>query len=202
MCGLFGFCGTVPEQNLLQEIAVLAGTRGPHAHGIAWGEDGKISYRKGEGRIKPSFLDGIRPALLIGHCRLSTSGTYHKMQNNQPIISGDIAVSHNGNILKYADLAKKMNIHLETDCDSEVLCKIAEKYGFDTAIQTASGAPIALLLLQNNTITAYRYRMPLFFLSRESGFYFCSRKFESAEPIPECKIMKFEGGNAEWKSKP
>ncbi len=171
MCGVFGFCGIKPDADLLQEIALLAGTRGPHAHGIYWTDENGNHIRKGAGQIKPAILKDVMPALLIGHCRLSTSGTYHMEQNNQPIVCGGIAVSHNGNIPDYLELSRETGIALSTCCDSEILCHLAGRYGIEKAISATKGAPTALLLLHNNQLTVFRKKLPLYVLHTEGSYY-------------------------------
>lgn len=194
MCGVFGSCGTAADVDLLQEIALLAGTRGPHAHEIFWTDSRGSHIRKEIGRIRPEILKNVMPALLIGHCRLSTSGSYRMEQNNQPIICGDIAVSHNGNIPDYLEIAREKGITLSTCCDSEILCHLAGRYGVQNAITATKGAPTALLLLQNNKMTVFRRRLPLYALHTDGGYYFCSRSFRDAAQIPENEELTFEGG--------
>lgn len=241
MCGVFGYIGTDLDKTQIYEIMSLAGTRGPHAHGMAYlceseqkicetrdklhkhrtiaSENikndayagigihthifasrcmqAKVSIRKGLGRIKPEILmKDIMPAALIGHCRLSTSGDYHDMRNNQPIVSDmGFAVSHNGNIPRSSELARKTGVSLKTDCDSEILLRIAEKYGIEDTIMMFSHYPMTVLFLQQDKIFAYRNQMPLFIRRDSRGIYLCSRRFRRAEAVPNGELLRLEGGN-------
>jgi glutamine phosphoribosylpyrophosphate amidotransferase len=88
MCGLFGAIGPAIDPVILQQLALLAGTRGPHACGWVYeGRPGQILTMKYHGPIKPRVpqLGMVKTRLLIGHCRLSTSGSHHDPTNNQPL---------------------------------------------------------------------------------------------------------------------
>lgn len=198
MCGLFGAIGNIDMQ-ILSIVAAEAGRRGPQASGIAWVEDGKLKTRKELGKIHPDkFLKDIHTNIAIGNCRLGTSGSFLDMNNNQPIVIGDTAISHNGNILNSSEIAKEMNVELQTLCDSEIIVHMIKRYGMkDTISKLSQSVPFALIVLQSNKISAYRKGQPLYYLNKAGCHYLCSRVFYGAKQIPEDTIMDFglEGGD-------
>lgn len=197
MCGIFGAIGKRMNQNLLDIISTEAGRRGPQAYGIAWKNDGKIEFRKENCKIstKKAFKN-VNTDALIGNCRLSTSGTPMDLRNNQPMLLNDMAVSHNGNVKDYLQIAKDIGAELQSDCDSEIICHMIEKFGIeDTIEQLSDSMPAALLILHNNKITAFRKGQPLYHYEKDGCHYFCSRKFYDAKLLKEDTVLEFEGGN-------
>lgn len=198
MCGIFGAIGKNIEGDILQEIAEQAKKRGPQAYGISWHEHENICTQKKSNAIIPDkAFKGIVTTSLIGNCRLGTSGTYKNIANNQPMVLEDLAISHNGNIRSYLQIAEKMGIELKTQCDSEIICHMIKEYGLKNTLKRLdSEMPMALLLLQNNKITTFRKGQPLYIESIGDCFYFCSRKFGKAKPLEEGKVIVFdlEGG--------
>lgn len=195
MCGIFGAIGNSINHEILQEIAGEALKRGPQAYGIAYFENESICIQKYANAIKPkkAFV-GLKPSSIIGNCRLATSGTFTDTKNNQPIGVEDIAISHNGNVRSYLQIAKEENIQLQTSCDSEIICHLINAWGSEKAIQRLSAeVPMALLILQKNKITAFRQGQPLYALSIDGCHYLCSRKFTGAKELDEGRIYEFGG---------
>lgn len=199
MCGIFGAIGKSIKQEILQEIAGEALKRGPQAYGIAYFEDENICTQKYANAIKPQrAFRGIKPESIIGNCRLATCGKYTDIVSNQPMVAGETAISHNGNIRSYLQIAEEEHIQLETSCDSEIICHLVNAWGIEKTIQRLSGEmPMALLILQRNKITAYRNGQPLYALSVDGCHYFCSRHFTGAEELEEGRIYEFGGGHDE-----
>lgn len=195
MCGIFGAIGNSINHDILREIAREALKRGPQAYGIAYFEDENICMQKYANAINPNkAFVGLKPRSIIGNCRLATSGTFTDIANNQPMEAGNTAISHNGNIRSYLQMAEEEHIQLETDCDSEIICHLVNAWGAEKAIRRLSGElPMALLILQRNKITAYRQGQPLYALSVDGCHYFCSRKFAGAEELEEGRIFEFGG---------
>lgn len=203
MCGIFGAIGKNIDRDILQEIGAEAGKRGPQAHGISWLAADSICTQKKSTAINPKkVFIGIETTAIIGNCRLSTSGTYKDIANNQPMVLDDMAVSHNGNIKSYLQIAEDIGAELETQCDSEIICHLVKRFGVkETLKRLKKEMPMALLLLQDNKITAFRKGQPLYVYHAGGCFYFCSRKFQAAELLVEGKPIMFdvEGGKGEWK---
>lgn len=195
MCGIFGAIGNSINHQILQEIAGEALRRGPQAYGIAYYENGKLRIQKHASPIKPQkAFAGLKPSSIIGNCRLATSGTFTDAGNNQPIGAGETAISHNGNVRSYLQIAEEENVQLQTSCDSEIICHLINALGVEKAIERLSAeVPMALLILQKNKITAFRQGQPLYALSVDGCHYFCSREFAGAEELKEGRIYEFGG---------
>jgi glucosamine 6-phosphate synthetase-like amidotransferase/phosphosugar isomerase protein len=195
MCGIFGAIGNSINHEILVEIAGEALKRGPQAYGLAYFEDENICIQKYASAIKPKkAFKGLKPRSIIGNCRLATSGSFMETANNQPMEVGETAISHNGNIRSYLQIAEEEHIQLDTGCDSEIICHLVNAWGAEKAIRYLSAEmPMALLILQKNKITAYRQGQPLYALSVDGCHYFCSRRFAGAEALEEGRIYEFGG---------
>lgn len=199
MCGIFGAVGDSINNMLLQEIAGEALKRGPQAYGIAWactGDDG-IHRQVSAKQINPkkAFKDikGNCRAI-IGNCRLATSGSFEDLLNNQPMLIEQTAVSHNGNVKHYLQIADEIGAELKSECDSEIICHLINQVGVKECINRLSEeVPMALLILQKNKITAFRKGQPLYVRSVNGCHYLCSRQFGGSVEIEEGVIMEFGG---------
>jgi len=196
MCGLFGFIGTRMDIGLVSTLATLAETRGPHAYGFAWlGHDGQPHTFTSPGQIthnKRALLSIVDVPAFIGHCRLSTSGPPQNNTNNQPLLMGDIALAHNGNVYAYQQRYALHNYVPKTSNDSEAM--LLEIFsGFGTLRERARSAwtvvgpytPLAALVLSPSGIAALRRYHPLYALTTPAGVYLCSRQFASATLLEE-----------------
>ncbi|MBN2003089.1 MAG: hypothetical protein JXA21_07000 [Anaerolineae bacterium] len=194
MCGLFGYIGTRLDIGLVNTLATLAETRGPHAYGLAWlAGDGKLTTFKAPGRITQHRLDLLKvldaPAF-IGHCRLSTSGAAENNTNNQPLTLGNMALAHNGNVYAYRQIYDLHGYVPKSECDSEALLleiysafgTLPERvlHGWQTIGQDS---PQAALLLSPAGLAALRHYHPLYHQITPTGVYFCSRPFDDAATL-------------------
>lgn len=194
MCGIFGAIGENIDHAILQEIAEEAKKRGPHAYGISMLTNENICCQKSTNAINPrKAFKGIVTTGIIGNCRLCTSGTYKDIANNQPIMTDDLAISHNGNIKSYLQIADELGVQLSTQCDSEIICHLISRIGIKETIRKLKNEmPMALLLLQDKKITAFRKGQPLYVYRTDGCFYFCSRKFRTAEMLDEGELIEFD----------
>jgi glutamine---fructose-6-phosphate transaminase (isomerizing) len=131
MCGIFGL-GVNKEdlkyKDLLNDIKLLykiSEDRGKDSSGISILSNDKIlTYRK---IMRPchminetKFLETVNQAFegcseqvkLIGHCRLTTDGSFASHENNHPIDSNSFVGVHNGIVLNAIDLVGKQTNHL------------------------------------------------------------------------------------------
>ena len=192
MCGIFGAIGRDMDFKTLWEITEKAGRRGPHANGIAWLKGSNILSRKLPGSVMPDKLLAGITTPFIGNCRLSTSGTHRNEKNNQPIILPTMAVSHNGNIKDYLQIAEELGKKLDTGCDSEIIGHLISRFGIEKALRKLQHArPMAFLVLQKNKITAFRFGQPLYHAEVNGCHYFCSRFFNRSDLLPEGKAIEF-----------
>jgi glucosamine 6-phosphate synthetase-like amidotransferase/phosphosugar isomerase protein len=128
MCGVFGFVsydGKGPDLKRLEAVAAVTEERGPHAFGFAWVDwAGRLQMFKQTGKITHhlSKLALARNArMLIGHCRWATHGDFRNNLNNHPHPADSGWIVHNGQIRDYRSIAEVNDLHLTTECDSEVL---------------------------------------------------------------------------------
>lgn len=135
MCGIFGFVAKEDARmnmNIIERIAKVTETRGPHSWGIAWVDAGdKLHMYKQPGRISHSLglLDMARDAkMLIGHCRYATHGSPDDNMNNHPHPADGGWVIHNGMIHHFERLVREYKLPAVTECDSEVIGLLIEKF--------------------------------------------------------------------------
>lgn len=197
MCGLYGFRRHgAPDPALLQSLVVLAGQRGPHAHGYA--TQGRRHVALGPARAEQvsTPVDS-----LIGHTRLATSGRYDDPGDAQPLQAGRLFVAHNGTVPGAAQHAERLGLKLATGNDSEVLA-----LGLAGAVTLSDvagvldlltpGVPLALLALEaDGSIIAARRGHPLHVSRRPEGVYLCSLPFQGSEALPDCTVTRFGAGS-------
>jgi glucosamine--fructose-6-phosphate aminotransferase (isomerizing) len=209
MCGVFGF---VAKENkpvdlrVLRAIARTTETRGPHAWGMAWVDrKGRMSSFKQAGPITDA-LGLLRLAsgaqLLIGHCRWATHGDPANNLNNHPHDGGDSYVVHNGVIRHYEEIVAKHRLRMLTDCDSEVLGLMLQKFRgkpinrMTKACNEALGAnPFASLALWPDRLIAARAnRQPLHVGETRNAFWLASLREGlpgKVDEFPEREVLEF-----------
>lgn len=118
-CGVFGIyvpenCNLSPSHEAYTALFALQ-HRGQEACGIAVNNRGVIKCYKDIGLVNDVFnqniLDNLKGKMAIGHVRYSTTGEPHR-ENAQPLsithIKGNLAVSHNGNIVNALELRREI----------------------------------------------------------------------------------------------
>ncbi|MBI3380131.1 amidophosphoribosyltransferase [Candidatus Gottesmanbacteria bacterium] len=132
-CGVFG----IYARNLnVAKITYLAlhslQHRGQESAGITVSDGWKLRGIRQLGLVTSVFNEGnlskLKGFISVGHNRYSTTGG-NTIENVQPVIipgNGDFfAVSHNGNLVNAADLAKRLNgVKRVTTSDTEILALI------------------------------------------------------------------------------
>lgn len=169
MCGLFGFIGNALDPEVIVKAFESAKDRGPDG----W------SYFDGKERI--SFVDSkdllkglAGKKLVLGHCRLATSGS---VAVQQPIIRGSNAIAHNGNVPCYAQACDRLGITLETGCDTELILRLLEQAEtINCVIKSLSLSAYAIAALVDGSLYLTASRLPLFVLESSNGLYWCSKK--------------------------
>lgn len=145
MCGLFAFAGEpgALDKGMLADVALQALKRGPHGWGIRWHVPGRgWSERRSRERLVVEVVDEVPgdADVVLGHCRLATSGDLNNLGGYQPITVGpegaETSILHNGNVREYRWVAEAMGLERKTDSDSEVLALLVER--------VRSGRPDAL----------------------------------------------------------
>lgn len=136
MCGVFGFVsndtGAGPDLKVLKEIARVTQTRGNHAFGFAWIDSrGRLKSFRARGPISDGlgYLNMAHDArMLIGHCRWATAGDPMDNINNHPHPADGGWLVHNGVIQNYQGLIWEHDLEPSSECDSELLGLLIEKF--------------------------------------------------------------------------
>jgi glutamine phosphoribosylpyrophosphate amidotransferase len=181
MCGLFGFDGERADPRRLALVAQLASRRGPHAMGVAWESGGHLRAARVPAPDGAAFArllsDCADSPRIIGQFRLATSGDWRQPHNNQPILIGDVAVAHNGNIPDWR--ARAAGVPMETECDSELIAHWVRNPGKGLQLQLTQAmrplpVPFAVLALRPGALAWCQSGLPLYEWWCEEGVYFCS----------------------------
>lgn len=207
MCGLFGFVG-VPDDDPLAEsnrcrhlarIAELAGTRGPHAHGVAWWEDPDWRVLRRPGSSIGRSLPWTAP-MMIGHSRLSTTHNPFVVDEAQPLQRDGLTLAHNGTVRHLHEL-DWAGPRMTTGTDSEALLiaaadAAADGVPFDGLLEAAVDrcrldSPYALLLASAEGVCARRNGQPLFVRNDRHGVWLCSRTGAAFTAIPPAVTLHF-----------
>jgi amidophosphoribosyltransferase len=130
-CGIFGIYS--PDDEVARTIffALFAlQHRGQESSGIASTNGKRIYVHTGMGWVPQVFdersLQSLPGYIGIGHNRYSTTGASRE-ENAQPVVVGDIAVGHNGNIINASALREELKgrgYEFSASTDSEVIAAL------------------------------------------------------------------------------
>ena len=191
VCGVYG----VEEAAKLVYLCLFAlQHRGQEGSGIASYDGKNIIFDKGLGLVNEIFrtenLERLKGTIAIGHNRYSTVGESH-LKNVQPIVAdinlGQIALSHNGNLVNGYELKRELverGAIFTSTSDSEVLIhlmaneggKLPLKDAMINALRQLRGA-FSIVLMTKDTLIGirdiYGFR-PLVLGSLKNGFVLAS----------------------------
>ena len=187
MCGVFGFiarkAGARPNLEHLELMAVIAESRGDHAYGLAWIENGtnRLKMHKAPGGVTGN-LDTLKAAsdctMLIGHTRWATHGSASDNANNHPHPCDGGWIVHNGVVTNDIELIEEFNHLPVSECDSEVIGLTVESLDGSlldrsvAAINRLHGNHAVLgLWTRPNRMLVARRGNPLSIEERDEGFY-------------------------------
>jgi glutamine---fructose-6-phosphate transaminase (isomerizing) len=130
MCGIIGIIGQAPAAPQLVEALKRLEYRGYDSAGVATLENGKLTRRRAEGKLKnlESRLarEPLQGPIGIGHTRWATHG--RPTENNaHPHATERLAVVHNGIIENFSELRRKLEqdgAKFATDTDTEVIAHL------------------------------------------------------------------------------
>jgi len=133
MCGIIGYTGSDQAIDKIYPALMTLQHRGQDAAGAVTYENG-FHLKKGNGLVtsvfNPKNLERLKGKTGIGHVRYPTVGIGQK-EDAQPFIITTpygIALAHNGNLVNYFDLKKRlMNDSLRyfnSNCDAEVILNL------------------------------------------------------------------------------
>jgi glutamine phosphoribosylpyrophosphate amidotransferase len=230
MCGLFAWLAPTEDcwDYQLAESAVRgAASRGPHGWGVARFlpvNPPEVAASTLVMRKPGAMLDGERlryqpaPGIVVGHCRLATSGGpsgYTDLAAIQPLNCGGLAVAHNGNVRNASDLISKYELRPRTNNDSEILGLLLAwvwRGGGDILQETATmlnevspGDPLAcLVLLPDGRVLAASRGLPLHTSLYGPALYISSRTMRDSAPMPRDSAMlcTWHSRRADWKCAP
>ncbi|MPZ53688.1 MAG: glutamine--fructose-6-phosphate transaminase (isomerizing) [Acidimicrobiia bacterium] len=178
MCGIVGYVGKRPVEDVLLPGLSRLEYRGYDSAGLAIHEGDSLKVTKTAGRIEAltEQLDGQKSggSVGIGHTRWATHGA-PTTSNAHPHLdcTGDVVVVHNGIIENWAELKKgleKRGHAFASETDTEVVAHLIEDMGdapldetLRRVMQMAEGA-LALVVIRRSdpdTIVAGRRGSPL-----------------------------------------
>ncbi len=130
MCGIVGILGTTPVAPLLIEALRRLEYRGYDSAGVATLENGHLTRRRAEGKLK-NLEDRLARAPLnghtgIGHTRWATHGAPNEV-NAHPHATRRLALVHNGIIENFRELKTELQASgavFETATDTEVIAHL------------------------------------------------------------------------------
>ena len=130
MCGIVGILGTSPVAPLLMDALKRLEYRGYDSAGIATLEDGHLTRRRAEGKLRnleaKLLQEPLHATIGIGHTRWATHG--RPTENNaHPHATDKLAVVHNGIIENFRDLREELQAKgmvFQTETDTEVVAQL------------------------------------------------------------------------------
>ena len=191
VCSIIGYKGESLAAPLLVTCLQKMEYRGYDSVGIGTINDGKVSVRKGVGRVEDvdsNLLLRVLPGRIgIGHTRWATHGKVtEKNAHPHTSCSGEIAVVHNGIIQNYSELKSKLvrEGHIfRSETDSEVIAHLLEEDYVRSGdlrgavLNTAkklTGAFSFIAAFSDGTIVGARYDEPLIVGISNDGYYVSS----------------------------
>ncbi len=134
MCGIVGILGREPVASQIVEALKRLEYRGYDSAGVATLENGVITRRRAEGklknldaRLKLEPLDGLSG---IGHTRWATHGKPTE-NNAHPHATAELAVVHNGIIENFRELREELTAKghvFATETDTEVVAHLVSDF--------------------------------------------------------------------------
>ncbi|MDA8387510.1 MAG: amidophosphoribosyltransferase, partial [Nitrospiraceae bacterium] len=171
-CGVFGVYGHPEAANLVYLGLYALQHRGQESAGICSSDEKQLHLEKSVGLVADIFTEKRLKKLpgytAIGHNRYSTAGGSNP-KNVQPIVAnfsmGQLAISHNGNLINAHELRKSLEKNgaiFQSSSDSEVFIHlIAHRRDEDlkeriiTALREVSGS-YSLIILTEKKLIAVR----------------------------------------------
>jgi glutamine---fructose-6-phosphate transaminase (isomerizing) len=130
MCGIIGIIGGEPVAPLLIDALKRLEYRGYDSAGVATLEDGVLTRRRAEGKLKnleqKLAREPLAGAIGIGHTRWATHGRPNET-NAHPHATDRLAVVHNGIIENFAELRRELEakgVTFATETDTEVIAHL------------------------------------------------------------------------------
>ncbi|HEX3505625.1 MAG TPA: glutamine--fructose-6-phosphate transaminase (isomerizing) [Xanthobacteraceae bacterium] len=150
MCGIIGIIGPEPAAPQLVDALKRLEYRGYDSAGVATLEQGRLTRRRAEGKLKNLEkrleLEPLSGTIGIGHTRWATHG--RPTENNaHPHATEKLAVVHNGIIENFAELRRELEgrgAKFSTETDTEVVAHLVTeemKHGASPAEAVKAALP-------------------------------------------------------------
>src|SRR5690242_18014178 len=110
MCGIVGFVGNTPANQLIYDALSALQHRGQDAAGMMTCYDGELTMRKSTGLVRDVFqhrhMLALKGNLGIGHVRYPTAGCDNSAEAQPFYVNSPygIGLGHNGNLTNAAEL--------------------------------------------------------------------------------------------------
>ncbi|MBU79193.1 MAG: glucosamine 6-phosphate synthetase [Flavobacteriales bacterium] len=127
MCGIFGaFTIRSINKNLIKKLAIHSEQRGIDSSGICFIQNSNFKVVKADFRLKKLLkkYEIKSTSLIAGHSRLVTDG----MEDNQPVVSENVVVLHNGIIVNHDQIWHRINRERKLEIDTEIINALVEEY--------------------------------------------------------------------------
>jgi asparagine synthase (glutamine-hydrolysing) len=181
MCGIAGWIGTTGKSKSdLQQIGTLFSEllahRGPDGFGIE-------VFKQGDGSVSPE----TGKAMLV-HRRLSILGLGDAGAQPMVSASGRFAISFNGEIYNYIELAQKYEVDYPSSTDTEVLLQLWERFGSRILSELDGFFAFAVWDGEEETITLVRDRTgvkPLYYVEYGQSLWFASEDYALSAVLHE-----------------
>src|ERR687885_1504308 len=133
MCGIVGILGREPVAGQLVDALKRLEYRGYDSAGVATLENGELTRRRAEGKLRNLELKLSHAPLIgaigIGHTRWATHGRPNET-NAHPHATEKLAVVHNGIIENFRELKNELQakgVVFETETDTEVVAQLVSE---------------------------------------------------------------------------
>ena len=199
MCGILGAYFLKKDTKTLiftKKLITELKIRGRHSFGIAYYNNHSIEVTKSFNLNPDELVDAFDQSgsdCFIYHNRYSTSGDWHDMENNQPIVVGGVgAIAMNG-VLSMR-LKKEFETDYEVECNSDndaevFLRKIEQGVNLVDFLKSQKECSFSATLLLNNKIYGLR--------NNKRPLYFYNYKDKALFLVSTLDTIKRAGGD--WK---
>lgn len=149
MCGVIGCFSnrelSLKELEFARALLRESRVRGIHAFGAAVSEDNSNFTIKRSFSIKEidgfiSYGNPEKIKTIVAHTRYDTSGDWHILENNQPVVNGKDFLVFNGVVRQSAkhEFEKEFGVKCETENDGEIVIHLMRESLLDPQFQRAA----------------------------------------------------------------